>query len=293
MTIPRRGILKMFALSPLFSISSALASQSKRLVAPNVHPVNILLHGFFFMEYDDTNKRLLVGSPFYVNHNVGYIDRPAHQMQYIPYTATQPDDLTSTLAGDSSSAVYFPSDIMQFSKRETNNTGIMMIDPSVGVGDVPGKYKCLLILPYPKDIVTIRSGGSLSDFNVAGSVGASIRRHTGVPLSLITCLQYDIQGTGPGFRIRSYFAEHCDSGPDDAEMAKVLMAARNTLKGTFDLGITGIPQVACTTQPGPDTGALCELPFPTVLNNPCSQKHLKLGKKVIHTANCPQFGIGP
>src|SRR5689334_8985550 len=80
MSISRREILKLAAFVPLISIStfpgySLLAPEGPKKARSNKggsSSVNILLHGLFFLEFQDND--LIVAAPFYVKHRYFYRD---------------------------------------------------------------------------------------------------------------------------------------------------------------------------------------------------------------------------
>jgi hypothetical protein len=295
MPMDRRRFCGMLAFSPFLFLQNNLAAFSKRTIAPAAYKVNLFFHGLFFMEYQQIGGKnyLVVGTPYYQPHNVGIIDHGSGI--YKGYSGNAPEDLTTQLVGDDSVETEFPTDIMIFSRREIGQTGVVL-DPSKGVGNQQKKFAMLLLLPRPKSILTLRDGGSLTDINLRGKTGASIKRHSGAPQSLVTCLEYDPM-IGSGFS-RSYYAEHCKE-THDTEIGKIMKAARDTLGDNFDLEITGTDGIPTSPMPNEEAArALGELPY--IKNNPCfpgpfkaEMEREQAARRNLNPANCPQFGIAP
>lgn len=154
---------------------------------------NILLHGLFFLQYQD--KNLIAMTPDYIDHE--FLMRP--QGQGTPFPPLPQDlDLTN-LTGNTTTKMPFPPEMAQFDKNTT------------GVGDLvalsPKNYRCRIVMPWPIDIVILRASGSLNDYHSlsTSNVGQSIQSNPVKKLGIVTLLHFET--SDPAFTT-SYFAEH-------------------------------------------------------------------------------------
>ncbi|MBZ5523207.1 MAG: hypothetical protein LAP21_13300 [Acidobacteriia bacterium] len=287
MSVRRRQILKMIAFSPLVSLKSLAMRPFDQVghFPPSGPAVNILLHGFFFMEFQEQDKLLIVASPKYDNHHFLFRNHGDDKLQALPQRFI---DFRKQLAPGNASD--FPNEILHFSRSQSPPSpagNIIHFEPT-------DSYGFHMKLPCPTRIVPIRPGGQIKDFNIGGVHGNKIAYRSGPDLSLITCLQYDTNPSTPAdLRTRNYYAEHCGI-PDADEIKNMLNAASDAFRVKLDIVFSRIPTVpSCgPSLPNDDEKALREMP-PGTPGNPCSKtKDCPAEQsRIIHTANCPQFGI--
>jgi hypothetical protein len=159
---------------------------------------NILLHGLFFLQYQSNN--LVVMTPNHPMHQ--FLMRPQGMTGNAnnPFPSLQSDiDLTTLIGSSSPVPLPFPASMPQFSIADTG-VGNLISTPSKN-------YRCRIVLPWPLDIMSLRSSGSLGDYHPlsTSSVGQSILSNSGPALGIVTLLHY--QSAGSPFTV-SYFAEH-------------------------------------------------------------------------------------
>src|SRR6267154_6213537 len=149
---------------------------------------NILLHGLFFLQYQGSN--LIVMTP---DHNMHvFVQRFQGGQKPFPSLPLEPSFGNLVPNG---SKVAFPSDMPQFDKNETSVGDLVFIQ-------TPKKnYRCRMALPFPLDIVMIRSTGFITNFqpDPASKIGQSILRHTGPGMGIVTLLHYETPD--PGFTL--------------------------------------------------------------------------------------------
>lgn len=224
----RRYFLRMVALSPLtIRGPQAFAARLFGSTAGPCNCINILLHGFFFMEFqkDDQGKDMLVvASPQVDGHQPLYRDHDSWLLQ--------PPDPVIDLRGALSpgSRQSFPDRVLCFSRKDIS----LPRDYFVSLAN---NYSLLMKLPLPRDIVPLRLGLRadlpLSGGNVARSIEhASNSEH----VALVVRLKYD-DISDPFFpSTRSYYEEHCYF-PDIGDVKAALDAARTVFGKEFDLDI--------------------------------------------------------
>lgn len=316
MSINRRELLKMAALSPLLSVrafrcQTLIGTQGAKKApfkkAAN-SSANVLLHGLFFMEFQDND--LIVAAPFYDPHRYFYRD---HQNpKSLVCVNADLGDFTDGPGSPLPDVDPFPSEILHFSKSDLG------LQPGSNYIDVNKTYGCLLKLPAPKHIVALRCGDydDFASISINGNVRSSIDKRCGPRLALITWLYYDSPSSKMNFKTRSYYAEHCNQVLDPVEVNNTLQAATNVFP-TFDLRVSDLSHKQVDPDPVTQlpsyiaqddesdlleiSGQPCPCPHKTVgdgnhldpIRKPQGGK--KVGKistnRAVEVATCPQFGV--
>lgn len=261
--------------------------------------VNILLHGLFFMEFDLTNKNLIVTAPhvdmhFYCCGSNGVLMQlsAANQQVDIDMTASS---ITGLQPGSIQTFTDYPA-VPQFSRRDT------------GLGKITGSaYNLRIKLEYPDDILPLRCG-KLSDFETVAddsppsspfkdSIVKSCSQGNNTNFALLTCLRYVKANSygAPPVATYSFYAEHRDKVPSSGDMNAAYGQASSIFdKNNFGLRLTSNEPsttfVEPDTHPGfgvtaDDEDSLFELTQPPP--KPGGQT------KAVNVANCVQFGINP
>jgi hypothetical protein len=285
MTLDRRDFLKMVGAGSFVFLSRS--SIGAPVVGTNgpCHCVNIVLHGFFFMEFQGNN--LLVASPPHDKHQFYYQDAGGALQKLSGLI-----DLTGPL--QSGRKTKFPNTILQFSRKDIKLTRPSFID-----NGQPDRYACLLRLPWPEDIVALRRG-AVADLNPqSGNVASSIKRLCALNVATVTRLKYFAKSSPP-FTTRNYFAEHCHM-PKACEVNAAFDSARNVFGKEFDLTISGVDCISLPPdKPGDlpdemsldDERALEEVaPCP---EEKCPPPPCPVGKVCltsVEVATCPTFGV--
>jgi hypothetical protein len=252
---------------------------------------NILLHGLFVLQYQ--GNKLIAMTPDTPHHQFLFrhqgrlgSDRPPLPDPF----PILPKELDFTNLPGNTAMPPFPTTLPQFSKTTT------------GVGDLVGvSYRCRIVFNWPLDIMVLRSGGKLSDYNSVprSVVGQDIRQHSGPELGLITLLHFET--TGPSFTT-NIFAEHRIPPPKQSHMNPVLAAAKTLFANgaKFDLQLadgTAPPICPDDVEPGHPFPAKAkaygvqqndELSFGEVYDNKDCARPVPEGTDV---ANCVQFGL--
>lgn len=266
--------------------SSANVIRTSAADAPAVSTaVNILLHGFFFMEFQ--NDTLVAASPAFSDHHFLLRDHGSATLQPIQ----NPVDLRKTL--NPGTVLDFTSDmVLRFARKD-----IGLADNQFFID--PGKtYGALLLLPRPAQILTLRLG-LFANFHpvTSGKVAQSIiKNHDSQQSSaLIACLQYTTTGGAAGFT-RSYYAEHSHD-PQPQEVNAALAAATNVFGAAFDLQVTNqidnkvVPLDDPASLPGsvsPDD----ENDLQDLMGGAMRMHHPgAVVRQAIEVGTCPQFAI--
>lgn len=297
MTINRRQLLKTFAISPLaltWPVKAAAKIFGSTAGACNC--INIVLHGFFFLEFqkDENGKDMLVvATPPYKPHTFGCRDHGKWRLQA---PSMCDSDLRTRLTPGSK--LNFPTRMLSFSKTDLQLSGNFI--------NAANNYPILLLLPPPADIVPLRLG-KRSDLHLNdGNVKTSIDNYCDPTyLGLVLRLKY-AGGDLILPKTRSYYAEHCNL-PDITEMKKVLQAARDTFSSKFDLDMPDIPPAVVSLDKqkdlpdeiSPDDESAIMEADPCFAPNPKSlernQAHLNEGprndQRSVEPATCPLFGV--
>ena len=207
----RRNLLKALAISPLLTSSAVFG---KPPCTKSGH-VNIFIHGMFFMEMSkDGNKNLIVYAAPAANHTLwGGVRGNLIKL------GKQPINWTTVLEGGSPQTVdsdQIPADvpysILRFNRSTTQ------------VGNLTGTSSGNIVLPWPKEFVSIRKD-TLRNFIPAASskmppesqVGQNILNlcsHNPLPqkqIGVVTCLRYcfdlslpSLQGWTPSINFHFY-----------------------------------------------------------------------------------------
>ncbi len=290
MSISRRQLLKSLGISPFFGLQM-LGLNLIETADGTPSCINILLHGFFFVEFH--GNTLFAVAPKISNHNYYFKDhgkRPHHKTGVVDLSY-----LKST-----SPKSEFPKSILQFSsKAVVGKSGYFITDKALN------ECTLVLILPRPNLIRPLRLG-QFTDFcpDPSGAVAQSIKnsRSNVTDVPLVTALQYDPDASVP-FTTRCFYAEH----PDPIVSVDDVNAAFDEATYTFDkfdlaLQKTSPNPVNCN-DPLPDgvdrddESSLPEL----LLGKRCDQfagpsATIKAGDQLmaaVHVATCPQFGVNP
>lgn len=311
MSLDRRSLLKILALSPLY-LSTMRINALYRILnkLPSNTDTNLVFHGFFFFDFQP--GVLVVASPAYSDHNFLFRDKDEYSLHEMPQEAV---DLRDKLKAGPATPVW-PGEILYFNKKEAK-----LDVPLVPSSYDSKKHGSLLILPYPENIAAIRYGGTTDEFMLSGNIAKYLKLPSDKNLGLITCLQYN-KKVNLDFSTRHYYAEHCKT-PGNRGMVDMFNAARDAFGGDFkkgfDLNMTQTKLSrrekaeyrkrlnAIPDDDYNDEAALRELryvqgnpcnPFPAALQAKSRDKKLHskspenhLHKELIRTANCPQFGM--
>jgi hypothetical protein len=278
MPMDRRSLLKMFALAPALSLLDS--SLAHALLPDTAQKVYILLHGMFFMEYDDKNKNFTVATPNYEGHR--FYTRMHGQKELQPMATNI--NLCDKLVGLDNKQDFDPN-ILQIYRGKILN----IKDPVLSQASM---YRCKMILPYPEKIKAIRLGSG-ADFHPTPPSSSMLK----IPsqIATITCLVYS-PATDYDAYTESYYAEH-PHRPNLAEINMALVAAQDLCGDNFKLQICAPSSTSCiqssSTDPvsQDDEYELTELPP----RSPCVVSREKSNPEYFHldVASCPQFGINP
>jgi len=288
MSLNRRHFLKMLGVGSILALSNPLLEAYASTAGP-CSCVNILLHGFFFMEFQD--DMLLVASPKHQPHQVLFRDSGG---------ALQPlsslIDLRDALQPGSKTT--FPSKILQFSRSD-----IKLNRPFIDKNN-PNQYACFMQLPKPHDIVPLRLGKVADLSPNPGNVANSIKRLCDVNTATVTRLKYFPKTSAP-FKTRSFYAEHCHP-PKACEVNNTFDAARAVFGKEFDLTIKGVESITLGKDKRSDLPDEIELDDENALEEirsaasscppplcppPCPPG--KVCIESVEVATCPHFGVGP
>lgn len=284
----RRQFAKACALAPFawkLSLSSLLAYSGA------CHCVNIILHGFFFMEFQ--RDTLVAASPVCEDHTFVFRDHGSAQFQPLAGVI----DLRPALKTGPRSK--FRKGTLQFSK------GDIGLDPnkdSIQWQTSPQNFACVLLLPHPEDIVPLRKGPHRFQVQ-GGKVSDSIGKLSDSNVAVITRLKYFPSSTPPGFTTRNYYAEHCFK-VNACDLNQAFDAARTKIFGDkFDLKIDKIensdplpldgPADLPDEMDGSDEQSLYEIrPCNEPKETKCHPSNL-VGIESLQVATCPTFGVSP
>lgn len=263
--------MKLLALAPFAGLAGCIYD-----TPPSGFDLNVFLHGFFFMEFQ--NGRLIVASPATEVHKFGYWDHNDYSLHDIPPSGSF-SWITELQPGRTKK---FPKEVLRFANSDIRASGPFIPSQSE-------KHKIYMDLPLPGNIAAIREGGFLDDLRMDenGKVCQSMYKRCGRGrrVSLISCLQYKTS-QGLGFKNISIYAEHCRE-PHKDDLNYVFGVAKDAFAPEFDITLIAEPPERMLPKPKyDDEKALCELP--KLGNNPCTQQ---CDYKLIRTANCPQFGV--
>lgn len=262
-------------------------TQKSSGLTPPAHPVgvNILLHGFWFMEFQD--NMLVAASPYLEGHSFQFRNHGDGQPQPVPPKEPGKDpveDLFDSL--NSGTVIDFVSDMMlRFSKTDMD-----LPRKYLAKLDQPYKtYTGVILLPLPIQVLSFRLG-SFANFHADpnGNVIDSINTLHGSQeaSSLITCLQYTAID-GNGFT-RSYYAEH-NHNPKPSEVNAALDAARTAFGPEFDLHVTS----DCDAEIVPPDDSN-NLPAAVWQDDERELQELKRKPEdmfTVEVGTCPQFGV--
>ena len=283
----RRHFVKTLAIAPLLFTKPASAIS----MFGSCSCVNILLHGFFFLEFqkDENDKDMLVvATPPYPYHEFGCRDHGRWRLQN---PSMCDSDLRTKLAPGSK--LKFPTKMLSFSK-----TDLQIGHPFI---DVTKAYPILLKLPPPLDIVPLRLGKRSDVHLLDGKAKRSIDSYCDPTfLGLVLRLKYDSASpTDPLFpKTRNFYAEHCNL-PDINEMKNILNAARASFGNEFDLDMADIPPAVVPSDKqndlpdeiSPDDESAIMEGDPCFAANFHSLKRQEEDERSVEPATCPIFGV--
>lgn len=302
MEINRRRLLKALALAPFASFGSPEASSMVWGSHGSCNCINVLLHGFWFMEIQD--NMLVAASPALANgHHFRFRDKG---MPLQDFSGTI--DLRGPLRDGAGHRKSFPDRILQFSWSDINP------DPNrrqyfIDLNTAPA-CACILLLPLPKEIFSLRAG-LRSNFPARdGNVWSSIKNKSNSEhVALITRLKYGHISNSPfSSPVRSFFAQHCHK-PTVCEVNEVLKAAQSCFAQEFDLCLK--PTLEIHVEPDryedlpdeidpADEAALSEIndcpeqDHHITAANPCAEgQPSDCFVKAVEVANCPIFVVAP
>lgn len=260
-------------------------------------PVNIILHGLFFMRLNTSNNNLEVLAPDIKDHH--FVGGPrGSRVVLTDKLIDRTTDLTGK-QGDPKPDTDIPGSVFQFQRKDT--------DIKVFASDRTFKGK--IVLPWPKTFYALRTDDITNSFpyDSKSKVGLSIelnaRRKGSSTLGAVTLLQYTMQGAGSLQNIH-YYNQPCvieqindvnadfDSvkpcfSPATAFDLKLRTDATIVLvdpSGNAELGTTPEDEMALYEDPSPDAVLIC----------PPSQR-VKLqpsGDPGTSPANCPTIFVG-
>ena len=290
MSLSRRRFLKMLGASSALSFGTPLLQVYSQTAGP-CSCVNILLHGFFFMEFQ--GDMLLIAAPTHQPHQFLFRDSGGPLQQL-----SGPIDLRNVLQQDAktTTTTTFPSSILQFSRNDMKLSRPFFID-----NNQPAQYACLLRLPKPHKIVPLRRG-SVTDLNpTPGNVTTSINRLCNAKEATVTRLKYFPKMSAP-FKTRSFYAEHCHQ-PRACEVNDAFDSARRVFGSEFDLTIAGVDSITLAYDKRSDLPDEIQVDDEKALEelNPCAPMPCppsrcppgKLCQESVEVATCPHFGVGP
>lgn len=303
MSIDRRQLCKMFALSPFLGLGGPGLLEGLAMAGPApCDCVSVLLHGLFFLEFQ--NGMLIAASPEYTGHCVRYRDH-GDPLGPLPTPPTPIVDLNGKLTAAASPPPFAP-ELLQFKASDiTKRTPFI---------DLAKKYAFLLKLPYPQRIFALRSG-SASDFHPdpTKNVTGALKKSLGAKVGIIAWLQY-AQSPRAGFITRSYFAEHGSLSVPYQEVNRAFGAARKVFP-EFDLQLANGANATIArdqqNQLPPEISPDDERALGEMTTNNCTALNASAAsiaaqhapkksgnadqrKAVsVEVATCPQFGILP
>lgn len=294
MSFNRRHFMKMLGASSLFALDSPLLKAYVESTGGPCGCVNILLHGLFFMEFQ--NGFFFVASPMHKPHEFLFRDNGGTLQ---PLSA--PIDLVDVLKPGNVSD--FRSDVLQFSLKD-----IKLAGPFIDTNN-PNKYACFMRLPIPHDIVALRPGAVANLNPNPGNVTNSIQRLCDVNVGTMIRLKYFAKSSAP-FKTRSFYAEHCHP-PKACEVNDAFDSARAAFGKEFDLKISGVDYITLgydkrsdlpdeididdekaleeiNSCPPPSCPPPCP---PTSCPPPCPPGKVCITS--VEVATCPNFGVRP
>jgi hypothetical protein len=301
----RRQLMKLLAASPFFIPGSRnLFNNAALAFASPCNCVNILLHGLFFLEFQ--NNILVVVSPDHNGHCYRFRD---HGGPLGPLPSPQPViDLTTQLDGGNTIPPY-PAEMLQYKAAD-----VTARKPYIALAK---HYGLVLKLPYPQHIYTLRTGNG-GDFHPDPSTNIykAMKPSLGARIGTITWLQYGPR-LNPGFVTRTFYAEHGSLNVPYTAVNLAFGAAQNVFSD-FDLLLTADansivgrddPSQLPTEIHPDDERALAEMTRNNCLvaalsKNATPDQRVSKGKKstarsqgggvlqaAVEVATCPQFGI--
>lgn len=299
MPISRRQFLRTAAISSLVGFNP-----SNLLYAAPCNCVSILLHGFFFMEFQD--NLLIVAAPHISGHQ--YLFRGHGTVPPPPHPVSGTVDL-SFLNSNMKMRSFRP-EILQFSRNDIGQSGNLLDSSALALCSM------VLKLPIPDRILPLWQGDVNDlqfDFSppakVANSINKALLATKPKKIALVTCLEFE-NNTPVSW---NFYAEHPAELTTSGEVNNAFDEVMTVFKN-FDLHLTRIPNkhVPCDNDPLPDELDLSdESALPQLVINPpllcpadglSQQAQKQRGQKdsggIVHSesvqvSTCPQFGVNP
>lgn len=220
MAFDRRSFLKALVAAP----SSALLDRNFLRAmnsAQGISETFLLLQGLFFLEFDGPN--LIVAAP---DHN----PQPPH-LKHVYYTRLHAKQSLIEMPTDPSYKDILPGGVNCL-PPEIPQLSHALIQQPQGFLRNCSKYRCKMILPWPKKIFSLRRSPS-GDFcpDTTTKIGGNLR--LGPEIATVLALVYDpVQNATPW--IESYYAEH-PVMPSTSEVNLALVSAKDVCGPHFDL----------------------------------------------------------
>lgn len=255
-------------------------------------PVNILLHGFFFMRLNPLNNNLEVLAPVLPDHH--FVGGTRGNRKELTDKLIDCTDLTGK-QGDPDPTQDIPGSVFQFTARDT--------EVKFFTGDL-SKFKGMIVLRWPQAFYSLRTGDLAKfPFVLTSKVGASIVSNAkgkgSSTLGAITLLQYTKPGAGALQNIH-YYNEPCkpevvnDVNADLQEAAKCF-TPYDPDDPAFDLLLRPDVKIEPIDPHGNEELALYEDPSPDALAICPRSLRIKLqasGDPGTSPANCPTIFVG-
>jgi hypothetical protein len=304
MALNRRQLLKMAVATPFVSLATVrmhglpwgaatipeapgAAWGSPTFMNSPCRCISILLHGLFFLEYQD--NILVAAAPKTKLHEHRYFVRDHGgtplELKGIP-------DMSDLKASNPIPKDSYPAEMLRFSKGAVSIRG-NLIDPTA-----LDKHSLILKLPIPNGIAPLRLG-PFTDFHpkpATGNIANSITGlHRGQPnVSVITWLQYD-PDPDIGFVTRSFYAEH-DHRASPTEVNNILQEIHDNINQSFDLQIENrqVNSYPCDNNLPTEITQEDETSLADLLHHqPCYTPPPPgtVAGLAVEVATCPQFGV--
>lgn len=223
-------------------------------------PVNILLHGFFFMRLNPLNNNLEVLAPALPGHH--FVGGPRGGRVEITDKLIDRTDLTGK-QGDPDPNKDLPGSVFQFPRTDT--------DITVFTGDL-SKFKGMIVFPWPQAFYSLRTDDIANSFPYVrtSKVGASIESNAKAKgssqLGAVTLLQYTLPGAGALQNIH-YYNQPCKAEVINSVNADLQEAAKCFKPNdfAFDLRLRTDATIVPVDPNGNEELSLYEDPVPDVL----------------------------
>jgi hypothetical protein len=257
-------------------------------------PVNILLHGFFFMRLNPLNNNLEVLAPVLPDHH--FVGGTRGSRVELTDKLIDRTDLTGK-QGDPDPTKDIPGSVFQFPRSDTDITRF--------TGNL-SKFKSTIVLPWPQAFYSLRTDDIAKSFPYVrtSKVGASIESNASgkgsSKLGAITLLQYTQPGAG-ALQNYHYYNQPCKPEVINTVNADFKEAAKcfQPDDTAFDLKLRTDVTIIPVDPNGYEERSLYEDPVPDVLlicpRSPNSKVHANNGSDTdpgTSPANCPTIFVG-